>query len=75
VIKVFVRHVDFKIQEAELLGEFAPDELEMVCKLFQQYSTFFGEDEVRFAFAQFIISDNGTYFEVVVDDVDVDDVE
>ena len=70
MIKVFVRHVDLEIQEAELLGEFTPDELEKVCKLFQQYPTFLGEDEARFTFAQFVISDNGTYFEVVVDDIE-----
>ena len=66
MIKVYIR--DSVGENVGLLGEFPAEEIYQLPGLFQSFSTFTAikEGNATFLSAQFIVDENGTHFEIVV---------
>ncbi len=67
MISVYVRHVNQ--EDSQLLGDFAPQDIEPLVALFNKYPTYDvreGDDAPACVLAQFVVTEAGTIFEIVV---------
>lgn len=68
MIEVWVRNIE--CLDGAFLGEFVPDQIPQLSKLFQAFTTYDGEyDGLRFEAGQFVFAEDGSvYFEIIVAD-------